>query len=92
MSQNIVVDCGSGVLKAGLSSLEKPTFSFQSLVGKYKKKEGSSGGYVIDENTFLIGEDAIAYRDRLVLQYPITHGVIEDWDDIERLWHFAFKR
>ena len=92
MSKNIVLDSGSGVLKAGLSCHETPQVCFQSLIGKHKKKEGNSGGYVVDENTFLIGDDAITYRDRLLLQHPINHGVIEDWDDLERLWHFAFKR
>jgi centractin len=91
---HIVVDCGSGVLKAGFTGQVTPAAYFPSLIGKHKRKfdNTSTGAFEVDSNVFLIGEQAIEHRDKLLLQYPITHGVITDWDDVERLFHFTFKR
>jgi len=37
-----------------------------------------------------VGSEAQAKRGVLALQYPIEHGVIEDWDSMEKIWHHCF--
>ncbi len=41
----------------------------------------------VEDLDFYIGSDAIANSHTHQLGYPIRHGLIEDWDNMERLWH-----
>jgi len=38
----------------------------------------------------LVGDEAQAKRGVLSLKYPIEHGVVTNWDDMEKIWHYAF--
>jgi actin-related protein len=31
-----------------------------------------------------------ARRGILTLKYPIEHGIVTNWDDMEKLWHKVF--
>lgn len=44
----------------------------------------------MDAKCHFIGEEAEGKKGILVLKYPIEHGVITNWDDMEKLWHHAF--
>ena len=37
-----------------------------------------------------IGDDALSHRGILSLKYPIEHGVVTNWDDMEKIWHHTF--
>jgi len=37
-----------------------------------------------------IGDEAQAKRGILSLKYPIEHGVVKNWDDMEKIWHHTF--
>lgn len=37
-----------------------------------------------------VGDEAQAKRGVLALKYPIDNGIVNSWDDMERLWHHAF--
>jgi centractin len=43
----------------------------------------------VDGDTF-IGNRAEELRGLLKLKYPIEHGVITDWDDMERIWSYMY--
>ena len=43
-----------------------------------------------NEQELFIGESAEKYRGVLKLNYPIEHGVVVDWDDMEALWSHIF--
>lgn len=36
-----------------------------------------------------IGDDAQAKRGILSLRYPIEHGIVTNWDDMEAVWNHA---
>ena len=37
-----------------------------------------------------IGDEAQAKRGILALKYPIEHGIVTNWDDMEKIWHHTF--
>ena len=37
-----------------------------------------------------IGDEAQAHRGVLTLRYPIEHGIVNNWDDMEKIWHHTF--
>merc|ERR1740121_3330398 len=37
-----------------------------------------------------VGDEAQSKRGALKLQYPIEHGIVINWDDMEKIWHHAF--
>ena len=43
----------------------------------------------IQDNLF-IGRRAQELRGLLHLKYPMEHGVVTDWDDMERIWGWVY--
>jgi len=39
---------------------------------------------------YYIGDDAMARKGVLNMRYAIEHGVIQNWADMEKLWHHTF--
>ena len=37
-----------------------------------------------------VGDKAQSYRGLMSLKYPIEHGIVTDWDDMEKIWHHMF--
>ena len=37
-----------------------------------------------------IGEEAMELKGIMNLQFPIEHGVVEDWPAMERIYHYTF--
>jgi actin len=83
----IVIDNGSGMCKAGVAGDDAPKASFPSIVGRPKNVSIMLG---TDQKEAYVGEDAIAKKGILALKYPIEHGVINNWDDMEKIWHHCF--
>jgi actin-related protein len=82
-SKPIVIDIGSGRIKAGFSGDSIPKINFPSVIGKLKKN------FTGDKETF-IGEEALLKSEKLTLKYPIERGIITDWNEMEELWHHTF--
>jgi actin-related protein len=77
----VVIDNGSGMCKAGIAGDDAPRCVFPSIVGRPKVPGIMVGG--ADKDTF-IGEEAQAKRGILALKYPIEHGIITSWEDMEK--------
>ena len=37
-----------------------------------------------------IGNRAQELRGLLKIRYPLEHGVVTDWDDMERIWQYVY--
>ena len=38
----------------------------------------------------MIGDEANPLRSFLEIQYPIKEGIVENWDDMTKLWEYTF--
>ena len=82
----VVIDNGTGMIKAGIAGDEAPKAYFPTVVGytKYERLPGSDG------KNCLIGEEAIAKKGVLTLKYPLENGIVKDWDDMEKIWRYTY--
>merc|ERR1719210_3095082 len=83
----LVVDNGSGMCKAGFAGDDAPRAVFPSIVGR-PKMPGIMVG--MDQRDTYIGDEAQSKRGVLNLKYPIEHGIVTNWDDMEKIWHYTF--
>lgn len=43
------------------------------------------------EGDVFIGRKAQELRGLLKIKYPIEHGIVTDWDDMERIWKHIYE-
>jgi actin, other eukaryote len=83
----LVIDNGSGMCKAGFAGDDAPKAVFPNIVGR-PRMPGIIFG--TEQKEVYIGDEAQAKRGILNLKYPIEHGIVTNWDDMERVWHHTF--
>lgn len=86
--QAIVCDNGSGSVKAGMAGDDAPKAVFPSIVGR-ARHAGTMVG--MGQKEVYVGDEAQSKRGVLSLKYPIQHGVVSNWDDMEKLWQYTFN-
>ncbi|PWN23626.1 actin-like protein [Microstroma glucosiphilum] len=87
-NQPVVLDNGSGTLKAGFAGSSLPTCYFPSCVGRPKHVRCMAGSV---EGDMFIGRRAQELRGLLKIKYPVEHGIVTDWEDMERIWAWTYS-
>jgi actin-related protein len=87
MSNVVVLDNGSHSIKYG-TSYEKIPLEIETIVGIERgNKKPTSDSYFVG-----LSEIEKERKEKLISQrYPIQHGSIMDWDQMESCWNYCFK-
>lgn len=82
----VVIDNGSGICKAGIAGDDVPKANFPSVIGRprFPQMTGAEGK---DE---FVGNDVIPKRGICNMTYPIEHGVVNNWDDMTKIWKHCY--
>eukprot|EP00106_Octopus_bimaculoides_P004319 XP_014771761.1 PREDICTED: actin-related protein 3-like [Octopus bimaculoides] len=86
----VVIDNGTGYTKMGYAGNTEPQFIIPSCIAiKESAKVGDQAirrlGKGVEDLDFFIGDEALDASSYSV-KWPIRHGIIDDWDLMERFW------
>jgi centractin len=84
----VVIDNGSGTIRAGFAGEDLPKTYFPAFVGRAKHLRVLAGSL---EGDVFIGRRAEELRGLLRIKYPLEHGIVTDWDDMERIWQHVYS-
>jgi len=84
----VVIDNGTGYTKMGYAGNYEPNYIVPTLISVVA--ESKSGGGVkkndVEDLDFFIGAEATVKRENYNVDYPIRHGIIDNWDNMEKYW------
>lgn len=93
----VVIDNGSGLIKAGMSGEDTPRSIFHNHIGAVKDPEkfindfGNAKLSGRETGHEFVGPECQDLREHLDLLNPIERGQIVDWDRMEQVWDYTFS-
>eukprot|EP00756_Hemistasia_phaeocysticola_P047882 Hpha_TRINITY_DN22339_c0_g1::TRINITY_DN22339_c0_g1_i1::g.177632::m.177632/K05692/ACTB_G1; actin beta/gamma 1 len=87
----VVIDCGSRFTRAGFAGEKSPRVVFPSIVGRPKCSLPERSDPSKATKDIVVGEEALKGRGIYKLKWPVEHGVITNYDEMEHIWRHAFE-
>ena len=84
---SVVIDNGSGIVKAGFTGEDAPRCVFPCIAGVPKERTVLPD---TGKNLYICNE-AQEKRGILHLHYPIEYGIITQWEYMEKIWEYTFQ-
>eukprot|EP00026_Physarum_polycephalum_P010245 Phypoly_transcript_10401.p1 GENE.Phypoly_transcript_10401~~Phypoly_transcript_10401.p1 ORF type:complete len:365 (+),score=27.84 Phypoly_transcript_10401:173-1267(+) len=78
--ERVIIDNGGSVCRAGFAGDDAP---------KVMLEHGHAG--MREKQDTYVGEEAQTTRDLNSIKYPITRGIVTNWDDMEKVWRQTFR-
>jgi len=75
------------MVKAGFAGDDAPRCVFPSIVGRPRHVGVMVG---MGSKDAYIGDEAQKLRGIMTLKYPVEHGIISNWDEMEKIWSHTF--
>lgn len=99
----VVIDNGTGFVKAGFSGQDLPRLIIPTVVGEktempdlqqVQNAQNQANDVVEEKKSWSFGNAALAEKQKghkdFKLSEPIVRGQIEDWDSMEKMWSHIF--
>lgn len=94
----IVIDNGSGFIKAGWAGEDAPRFIIPAIVADHFSSSTAAHSAAMDAmegNEYLVGQEALQARHASSgatnTMEPIQRGKVVDWDALQKIWDHIFK-
>jgi actin-related protein 2 len=86
----VVCDNGTGFVKCGFAGDNFPAHIFPSIIGRpiLRSEEKIQDMELKD---IMVGDDVTKARDMLETAYPITNGIVQNWEDMTHLYNYTFE-
>lgn len=85
----VVCDNGTGYVKCGFAGDNFPRAVFPCMVGRplMRYEEEVTETQLKD---IMVGDQAAQERHNLEVTYPVSNGIVQNWDDMHHIWHHTF--
>ncbi|KAH8926182.1 Actin/actin-like protein [Atractiella rhizophila] len=91
----LVLDLGTGFIKAGYAGQNFPTHTFPSIVGRpilrAEERSSLSASTNMPIQDIMFGDLASTYRSYLQITQPLEHGIVRNWSDMRLLFDYTFQ-
>ena len=82
----VIIDVGSGFIKAGLVTDDTPRCVFPTLVGRPRRRYA----HLYPGEPSFVGMDGVRLRNHISFAHPVDHGHVDDWLDMEDIWSHIY--
>ena len=69
----------------GFAGNAEPSYIIPTVIANPVHQQGMKQSDIGDLD-FYIGEEATNVRHNYAVDYPIRHGIIDNWDNMEKFW------
>jgi len=87
LEHGIVTYTLCGMCKAGFADGDAPRAVFPCIVDHPKMPDFMVG---MDQKDSVVGDETQCKRGVWTLKYPIEHGIVTNWDFMEKIWYHTF--